>query len=262
GPLQPLIIPLKAFPRSIPVQVLQIDTSAVVALPFEVTVESGRRIAAAVQRAAGGDSFERVVVSSVANEYCGYLTTAEEYSRQFYEGGHTLYGPNSLDFVAACAAELAAAVAAAPSEVPAVQRVPQQRSWDLRVHRYLVDSAEPLARPSVLRDPQFRDYTERVDGAWEFAWNDGAPGSLCWHQTLVRIEGSTDGGATWEPARHNGRWVDDQGTEMEVRHLGESAPGHGYVARWYNPAFGDDRLHRFVVLGADGAVRLASAPFS
>ncbi|NLA34959.1 MAG: hypothetical protein GX868_04625, partial [Actinobacteria bacterium] len=55
GPLQPLIIPLKAFPRSIPVQILQIDTSAVVALPFEVTVESGRRIAAAVQRAAGGD---------------------------------------------------------------------------------------------------------------------------------------------------------------------------------------------------------------
>lgn len=264
GRLQPLIIPLKTFPRSIPVQVLGVGTTAVVALPFEVTVESGRRISAAVGTAiaaAGGPAGD-VVVSSVANEYCGYLTTAEEYSRQFYEGGHTLYGPNSQEFVAACAADLAGAVARAQESLPVVQRVPSTRSWDLRVHRYLADAAATLDAPTVMAEPTFRDYTERVDGAWEFAWRDGAPGSLCWHAPLVRIERSDDGGDTWQRTRHADRWVDDQGTEMEVRHLGDSEQGHAYVARWYNPAFGDRYLHRFVVLGADGAVRLTSAPFS
>ncbi len=51
---------------------------------------------------------ERVAVSSLANEQFCYLTTPEEYSLQRYEGGNTLYGPQSQPFIAAAAAALAA----------------------------------------------------------------------------------------------------------------------------------------------------------
>jgi neutral ceramidase len=38
---------------------------------------------------------EYVVFAGYANSYCGYLTTAQEYAVQNYEGAHTLFGPNT-----------------------------------------------------------------------------------------------------------------------------------------------------------------------
>ena len=61
GPLQRLVLPLSGFPRVLPVQVVRVGDAAIVGLPFELTVETGRRIAAAVaaetrgpRRRAGG----------------------------------------------------------------------------------------------------------------------------------------------------------------------------------------------------------------
>ena len=102
--LQPLVLPRREFPQVIPIQVLRIGAHTIVGLPFEVTIEAGRRIAAA----ATANPDEHVIVSSVANEYTGYVTTPEEYARQYYEGGHTIFGPNTLAFLAAHAARLAA----------------------------------------------------------------------------------------------------------------------------------------------------------
>lgn len=39
----------------------------------------------------------KVVVSSLSNGYASYVTTAEEYQQQRYEGASTLYGPHTLD---------------------------------------------------------------------------------------------------------------------------------------------------------------------
>ncbi len=50
-------------------------------------------------------------MSSLANEQFCYLTTPEEYALQRYEGGNTLYGPQSQPFVAAAARALAADLA-------------------------------------------------------------------------------------------------------------------------------------------------------
>ncbi|MEP7019861.1 MAG: neutral/alkaline non-lysosomal ceramidase N-terminal domain-containing protein, partial [Pseudonocardiales bacterium] len=94
-----------SFPSVLPVQVLRIGPTVLVALPFEVTVESGRRVEAAVRDAVGPNAgIDRVAVSSLANEQFCYLTTPEEYSLQRYEGGNTLYGPRSQPFAAAAAA--------------------------------------------------------------------------------------------------------------------------------------------------------------
>jgi len=71
--LQPRILPTADYPRVLSLQVLRIGDHAIVGSPFEITVETGERVAAAVEKTGIG----RAIVSSVANGYCGYCTTAE-----------------------------------------------------------------------------------------------------------------------------------------------------------------------------------------
>lgn len=270
--LQPLVLPLKAFPRLLPVQVLQVGSTAIVGLPFEVTVESGRRIVAAAEAALPADATIRdVVVSSVANEYCGYVATAEEYSRQYYEGGHTLYGPNTQRFLAAHVAKLIGEVAAGDSDLPVVSDVARQRAWNLKVHRYLCRPGGAGVGRTALGSPVYVDATGDDDGYWEFRWRDVPPGDLVWHEPMIRVEqrdlhgvdasGAGDAPDGWVPAVHRGRRVDDQGTDVEVRLVGSDAIGCTYAARWHDPAFKAGRVHRFVVLAGATAPELTSLPF-
>ncbi len=69
--LQPLVLPRHGFPRVLPMQLVRIGALGVVALPFEITVEAGARIAAAAP-ALWGWGIVEVTVSSVAGEYAGY----------------------------------------------------------------------------------------------------------------------------------------------------------------------------------------------
>jgi len=245
--LQPAILPRKGFPRILPVQVVRLGGTGLVGLPFEVTTEAGRRIADAVGATA---PFGRTVVSSVCNEYSGYVTTPEEYGRQFYEGGHTLYGPKTQPFLAAHAARLAGELAASP--VATVQDVGEVRSWDLAVHRYLPVPAGGGPRRAFRGAPVFDDPTPTEDGHWQVEWVDVAPGDLHWHEPVVRVEQTDEPGddAEWVPARHHGRLVHDGSPDMEVVHLGEleGHPGsHCYRVRWYDPSHVAGRRHRFVL---------------
>lgn len=244
--LQPLILPKRGFPRVLPIQVLRIGPAALVGIPFEVTVGSGRVIADAVRPALpeGAD----VVVSSVANEYSGYVATPQEYALQHYEGGHTLYGPETLPFLAAQAGRLAAELAAADGVVADVR---PERAFDLKVTRYLPSMTGSTAPVEVTGPATFSDTTARVDSSWEVAWTGPPPGDLAWHETMVRVERS-DGAGPWEPAD------DDQGWDVAVLAVGpvDGDPArHHYVARWYLPDLRAGRRHRFVVLG------VPSAPF-
>jgi len=257
--LQPIVLPLKSFPRVLPLQTLRIADTMLVGLPFEITVESGRLIADDVAKAVAGTDVDRVVVSSVANEYCGYAATAEEYELQHYEGAHTLYGPATQPFLAAHAAELAARVATAAPHAPVVQDVPAERAFDLRVHHHLPrpDTSMPARR--VLGHARFVDPTRSTDGYWEVEWLDVAPANLHWHEPLVRVEASD--GQGWFAATHHGELVDDQGSALQVTHRGAEADGHRYAVRWWDPLFKGGRSHRFVLVANNGRPEVASAPF-
>lgn len=246
---QPLVLQLRAFPRVLPVQVLRIGDVALVGLPFEVTVASGRRIQAAVDAALSGSGVERAVVSSVANEYSGYVATAEEYELQYYEGGHTLYGPSTQRFLAAHAAQVAATMGVAD--------VLAERTFDLTVRRFLpTPSGAPPVERSVVQPARFCDPTTREDGQWELRWRDVAPGDLAWHDPLVRVEVSDDGGG-WQPH------VDDQGWELEIEHLGadRDAAGHTYAVRWHDPVMRAGRKSRFVLEANAGRPELITEAF-
>jgi hypothetical protein len=99
-------IPLDSstVPKAVPLTALRVGDGVIVTLPGEPTAEVGARVRAAVRDATGLD---RVVVSGLAGEFIQYFTTPEEYDRQHYEGGSTLYGPLSSNLLKQELAELA-----------------------------------------------------------------------------------------------------------------------------------------------------------
>jgi neutral ceramidase len=254
GPLQRLILPLADFPRIVPLQVLRIGDAALVGLPFEMTVTTGRRIAAAVGEQVTSSGVGKVIVSSVANEYAGYCATPEEYELQHYEGGHTLYGPQSQPFFAAKVAALAADTVRDGH----VSDVATERAFDLRHRRYLPASGSGSStNRQVLGRAAFTDATAATDPCWRQEWRDVPPGDLTWHEPLVRVE-VADGHGYWRP---NGP-LGDGSCDIEVVHLGQEHEGDRYAVRWHNPDFHGSRRHRFVLLADAGRPEVACEPFS
>jgi neutral ceramidase len=177
-----------------------------------------------VETASAGDT--TAFVSSLANDHCDYLTTAEEYAAQYYEGASTLFGPRQLEFIVGCARDLAAA--------GAVQEA-QPRHFDFTVHRYLAAPDGKYAE-RVLGDARFTDSTVDEDAYWELSWTDVSPGDLSWHEPLVHVE-AADGSVA----------ADDDGWHLGVTYAGVRGGSHTYRARWYHPPLGRPGRHRFVL---------------
>ena len=228
-----LVAPTDTFPKIIPIQVLRVGRAMVIGLPFEVSAEAGRRIAEAASET------ECAYVSSLANDHCDYLTTAEEYSAQHYEGASTLFGSDQQQFIAGCVRELAKDLESGP-----VQDV-RSRTFDFTVHRYLaqLDGAKVQRR---LGRPHFVEATPGEDGYWEMTWTDVSPGDLVWHEPLVHLE-AEDGTVV----------ADDNGWNVGVIHKG----GNNYAARWFDPPLGRPGRHRFVLAANGGQPRVSGDLF-
>jgi neutral ceramidase len=79
-------------PQVLPLQLIRLGPVVIAAAPGEFTTQAGRRVRASVQRALSHLGLESVVLSGYSNAYAGYVTTAEEYARQDYEGASTHFG--------------------------------------------------------------------------------------------------------------------------------------------------------------------------
>lgn len=259
--LQPLVLPRRRFPRVLAVQVLRVGSTVLVGLPFEVTVEAGRRIEEQVASVVAERGIDRVIVSSVVNEYWGYVTTAEEYGRQFYEGGHTLYGPNTQPFLAAHARRVADATVG--SDV--FRSGPARRRWDLAARRRLAapDAGAPRPDRHFVGRARFTDPTAEIDARWEQDWIDVEPAALLWHEPLVAVEMSDDDGTTWTRALcDDGTPADDAAWACQVQHLGSDDEGrHRYRVRWFEPAHRAGRRHRFVLAANNGRPEVVGPVF-
>src|SRR6185295_13546847 len=80
-------------PQIMPLQVLKIGDLAVVAVPSEVTTMAGRRFKKTAIAELASVGVCRAVVASLSNSYSSYVTTREEYAKQWYEGACTQFGP-------------------------------------------------------------------------------------------------------------------------------------------------------------------------
>lgn len=259
--LQPLVLKAETFPRVIPTQLLRIGGMLLLGLPFEVTTQAGRRISTEVLqewKAAGGDAVT-VTVTSVANGYFGYATTAGEYSRQFYEGGHTLFGPVTTSFLAGQGGRLARALAQRETVLDAAPA----RSFSLHTHTFNRPALAPKTRimRRSLSTPEFLHADIRVEQYWKWQWSDVHAAQLGWDAPLVRVEVQGPDGQ-FIPLVHEGVPVNDQGYDIEVRSLGGPSDEGRYELRWYNPVFdGGVYPFRFVILPRGDEVPLVSPEF-
>jgi neutral ceramidase len=239
------------FPEVLGLHLLRLGDALVLGLPFETCIEPGRRIAAALASSDLAPAY--AFVSSLVNDQCDYLTTAEEYAAQYYEGASTLFGPRQEEWVSAAARSLAARMAQGQRpDVPA-------RSFDFGVHRYL---AGPTGA-TVTREcgsARFVEATATERAFWEMPWTDVPPGDLAWHEPLIRVEAEGEDGS-WSTARYDGRPVDDQGWRLGIAYEGARGGRHHYRARWFGPPLGLPIRHRFVLLANAGQAETVGPAF-
>lgn len=82
-------------PGTIPFQLIALGNVLIVAVPGEITTVSARRLRQEISRRSFHNGFKKVIITSYANCYMGYITTPEEYDMQCYEGGHNVHGRNT-----------------------------------------------------------------------------------------------------------------------------------------------------------------------
>ena len=140
---------------------------------------------------------QHVVVSSVANEYSGYVATAEEYALQYYEGGHTLYGPKTQR-VPGRPRRPAGPRPRARWRGP--RRVRAARQFDLHLHRYLPrlpssaarDRGKPAHRRRTSSTPRRRSTPTGSSNGWtrRRATCPGMSHSCAWSTRTARVASS------------------------------------------------------------------------
>ena len=257
--LQPLLEPKDSFPNTVMFQLIRVNDTVIVPLPFEVTVESGRRITGRVKHAfmeAGEHGIRHVVVASNSNGYFGYTTTPEEYSRQNYEGGHTLYGHHSTPYLTAQLGVLTRDFLRT-DEVQELRPVWQYR---LRVTTFYPESRPSHGRREAVAQPTLvQGRGEEDEDFIAFRWQDVGPGHVDLHLPLTRVEVNRQ--QAWETLWVNGEPIHDDGYDLEVRYLADRDDGMGeYEVRWYNPVSGG--TYRFVIEPRPGQPTLLSQPFT
>ena len=118
---KPILIPGGALgwtPDILPFQLLRVGTVVIVGIPGEMTIQAGRLLRASLLSSVGGLGVTHVILAGLANEYSGYITTAEEYDTQQYEGASTLYGRLTFDAYVQLFGKLAGEMVAGVPSVP------------------------------------------------------------------------------------------------------------------------------------------------
>ena len=267
GPGQYLVLSKKDFPHQLFLQAIQIDDFLLLPLPFETTTESGVRIAAECRDKLASENkndIQSIFVISCANGYFGYVTTPEEYSIQRYEGGYTLYGPQTQPFLAKQLGKMALDL----GQVKTESNFPQKWSYNLQIKRFYTSKVMYGAERKADHYPEFVAAEINEEPYWSFVWEDLPPHLSSWGQTLVRIEESNDGGITWKQFQSNGQPMDDSGYDIAVicNDIINKGKTGIYETRWYNPPTGkkiEDKIkyYRFVILPQAGRDSLYSSPF-
>ncbi|MGB4270090.1 MAG: neutral/alkaline non-lysosomal ceramidase N-terminal domain-containing protein [Spirochaetota bacterium] len=256
GPLQSLILSKNDFPHNLIFQVIKINNILLLPVPFEVTFESGNRIANAAAQ-----SFRALtpIVISCANGYTGYCTTPEEYSKQHYEGGHTLYGPNTQPYLALQYAQLTKAMNTYMGDSNWV------KIYSLKSNSFLKKYPLPaVCVRKAVTQPQYIVNPGIDEPYVSFRWEDIPPDRLEFHKPLVAIEYSSGTNATFTIFTQNGIPVDDTGYDIAVIFTSIiTKEGMAvYETRWYNPPLNTNYFFRFVIQPRENIPTLVSQPFS
>ena len=184
-------------------------------VPVEPTTEVGAMIRETLLMSAP-DGVERALAVSLANGYASYVASAEEYEAQHYEGGSTLYGPNTAEMLAYELGQLAASLRSGSPTV-AVDAA-------LAFH---AESPTHFWAPRPIPVGFRREVLDVVCGGDEVRvrWIDLRPGTLI----------PADGPIVQIERESAGQWsllADDASPEVQVRAVGARGDGYVWEARW------------------------------
>jgi neutral ceramidase len=199
---KPVLIPTGHYPNwtpeILPFQLFRIGSVAIAGIPGEMTIQGGRRLEAALEAALLPLGVTEVILTGLANEYSGYITTPEEYGSQEYEGASTLYGRLTFDAYKEIFVDLAVAMALnRPATVgglpaPDLALVPQ-----IELQTGVIQDGVPQGAQfgQIVFDAELRVARGREV---RVAWRSGHPkNDLRRNNSYVRIERSL-GGDRWE----------------------------------------------------------------
>jgi len=210
------------LPREAQLLVARVGSRLLAGVPAEVTTTAARRMRDSMLAASRTDPrVNDAVIVGLANGFIQYVTTPEEYTAQFYEGGSTIYGPGEADMLARQLARLSAARSAgdalpATEEIrvkPGARRKPHRAGGDERptvesawcsgdtLHARLglgraggwlvrdsADAEQPLVE--ILRDSADRAVVKFDDDPEVELHRDGGGGDAPW---LLRWSGAEPG---------------------------------------------------------------------
>jgi len=227
-----------AVPKAVPLAALRLGDRVIATIPGEMTVEMGRRVRRAVL-AAAGSGVSAVVLSGLANEYLQYFTTPEEYERQHYEGGSTLYGYASSDLLKLSLVQLTKAL---------IQGKPAPKPYPYDPENGLKPDSQPFPSGAASGTPATQpSTTQRLERA-EFTWYGGPRGE---DRPLDRAFVSAE-----RKTRHGWRTVD---TDLGLDILWDVDSNSRYRAFWEVPRFEPTGTYRLVVTA--NRYGLKSRPF-
>lgn len=243
-----LLLAPEAFPHRALFQVLRVNDLVLVPLPWEITLESGNRLRGAVLDTLPDGQDWRVEISSLANGFFGYAVTPEEYGAQFYEGGHTLYGPHTLDFLTAQSARLSADL----WRTGQVAELPARADFNLLRHDYWPTAARDHSWARQWRQSaRFHEAKDEQGPYWAWRFHGEPPGALALHRTLLRVTRTEDRALV----------IDDESGDLALRLIDQDQQGADYEVRWYHPPPAPPGHFQLRILAGEHAPGLTSPAF-
>lgn len=249
GNKTPVLLGAGMVPTIVRLQVVRIGEVLYATVPGEANVTAGRRIADRLM-ALPGRPYSTVVIAGVANDYVSYFATPEEYTVQDYEGGFTLFGPQSTPLLEQ---ELTRLTRAMIAGTPAAPCDPATDAHDCLAHLAHPDTSATALTPvaadlggeaAIVSGPPA--FVQRSTNA-TMVWRGGGP-TAEWAPDQDRVVIERYDGAEW--VRIAG---DAAGAATVLRY--EKIDGlHTWEAAWDVPAGQAPGRYRIRALGRTGGL--------
>ena len=84
------------MPTTLPIQACKIGPLVIAGIPAEITTTAAKRLRQSLLESFEPMGVSTIILAPYANAYSGYITTHQEYEKQLYEGGHTVFGKWTL----------------------------------------------------------------------------------------------------------------------------------------------------------------------
>ncbi|HVL89294.1 MAG TPA: neutral/alkaline non-lysosomal ceramidase N-terminal domain-containing protein [Actinomycetota bacterium] len=251
GNKTPGLVGAGLVPSIVRLQTLRVGDVLFASIPGEANVQVGRRIVNRLM-SLPGRPWSTVVIGGLGNDYISYFVTPEEYTAQEYEGGFTLFGPQSSPLMEQELTRLARAMIAG---VPVAPCDPSVDAGDCLEHLAHPDTTAAAVTPVA---PDLGGSAAVVAAATGTArlshasmvWHGGGP-TAEWRPGADRVAIERLDGSEWVDVAG-----DAAGGATTIRY--EKIDGkHTWMTVWDVPADAAAGRYRFRVEG-----RTATSPFT